>query len=576
MSGYSPEGIDDAFVQDAGPGAPGPDAPRELPALGVLGWLRWGWRQLTSMRVALLLLMLLAVAAVPGSTIPQRPQDPAKVVEFFADNPQIAPWLDRLQMFDVFGSAWFSAIYLLLFISLVGCIVPRARAHASALRSRPPRTPRRLGRYPAQGARTYAAAFTPEQVADAAAAQLRGRGPLPRFRVERGTESSPGVRAPEGADGPVHVVAAERGYLRETGNIVFHLALVGLLISVGLGQAFQYRGQAIVVQDRGFANSVSAYDTFTKGPWFREEALPPFTMVLDRFTSSFTEGPAPVAKDFTAFVTVTDPLGTRAETVKVNHPLVIEGAKVYLQGNGYAPRLTVRDAAGNVTFAGAVPFIPEDQVYTSRGVVKVPDVVTGEQIGLVGYLLPTAQVTPQGMRSLHPDLLNPVVVLTAWTGDLGLDDGVPQNVYELETEGMTQAMTPDGQPVTLMLTPGQTVDLPDGLGTLTLDDLPRFVALDLRHDPALTWIATFAFLAIGGLMLSLFTPRRRVWLRVRSEDAADGGPRTVVEVAGLARTDDTGLQPEVDALLTHLDSRDPAPDDRPAIPDEGEPDEQRR
>lgn len=564
MSSYRPEGIENAFTEDGAP-APASRPSGELPALGVVGWLRWGWRQLTSMRVALLLLMLLAVAAVPGSTIPQRPQDPSKVVEFFDDNPGVAPWLDKLQMFDVYGSVWFSAIYLLLFVSLVGCILPRAKVHWSALRARPPRTPRRMGRYPAQGARVYAASYTPAQVADAAAAHLRGRGPLPRFRVEQGTETSTGARAPEDEPGPVHVVAAERGYLRETGNIIFHLALVGLLVAVGLGQAFQYRGQAIVVQGRGFANSVSAYDTFSEGPWFREENLPPFTMVLDDFTSTFTDDAMPVAKDFTAFVSVTDPAGTRPETIKVNHPLTIEGAKVYLQGNGYAPRLTVKDAAGDVTFAGTVPFIPEDQVYTSRGVVKVPDVVTGEQIGLVGYLLPTAQLAAQGVRSLHPDLLNPVLVLTVWTGDLGLDDGVPQNVYELETEKMTQARTADGQPVTLMLTPGQTVELPDGLGTLELADIPRFVALDLRHDPALTWIAIFAFTAIGGLMLSLFTPRRRVWLRVSTRSDGDGPARTVVEAAGLARTDDAGLQPEVDALLAFLDTRDPAPDDRPAV-----------
>lgn len=39
-------------------------------ALGFLGMLRWAWTQLTSMRTALFLLLLLAVAAVPGSLFP--------------------------------------------------------------------------------------------------------------------------------------------------------------------------------------------------------------------------------------------------------------------------------------------------------------------------------------------------------------------------------------------------------------------------------------------------------------------------------------------------------------------------
>ncbi len=42
------------------------------PALGPRELLRWAWRQLTSMRTALLLLLLLALAAVPGSVVPQR------------------------------------------------------------------------------------------------------------------------------------------------------------------------------------------------------------------------------------------------------------------------------------------------------------------------------------------------------------------------------------------------------------------------------------------------------------------------------------------------------------------------
>ena len=555
MSGYRPEGIEDAFVENG-------SAP--LPALGVVGWIRWTWRQLTSMRVALLLLMLLAVAAVPGSALPQRPQNPAAVEEYLADHATAGPWLDRMGMFDVYASVWFSAIYILLFVSLVGCITPRVRAHWRALRAKPPRTPRRFERFPARAERVVAA--SPADVADAAAAHLRGPRWLPRFRVEQSTEP-----APAGAlDGVAHTVSAERGYLRETGNLLFHLALLGLLVSVGVGQALEYRGQAIVVQGRGFANSVSAYDTFFSGTAFDPESLHPFSITLDDFDAEFTEDASLAAKDFTAHVTVRDDeQAPRPETIKVNHPLEIGGAKVYLQGNGFAPDVEVVDADGNVAFSGPVPFIPEDAVYTSRGVIKVPDVTSGDQIGLVGYLLPTAQMTEGGLRSIHPDLRNPVLVLTVWRGDLGLDSGIPQNVYELDTDAMIQVN--DGEePATLLLSPGQSVDLPDGLGRITFrgglpDDptqtatgVPRFVALDLRHDPALTWIATFAVASLAGLMLSLFTPRRRVWLRTWTE-RVDGEPRTVVSAAGLARTDDAGLPGEVDAMLDAASAAIPPP-----------------
>ncbi|MFI2362075.1 cytochrome c biogenesis protein ResB [Promicromonospora sp. NPDC019610] len=559
---YVPEGIADAFTQ----GEPGeahdtpasdpkgqkPERPT-VPTLGLVGTLRWMWRQLTSMRVALMLLMLLAVAAVPGSVLPQRNQDAAGVLEYLADHPTAGDWLDKAGFFDVYTSVWFSAIYILLFVSLVGCILPRSAAHYRALRGRPPRVPSRFNRFPAKA--TVTTGVSPEEAADAVAARLRGRlSWLPTFRVDRGEEAARG-RRPAAA-----TVSAERGYLRETGNLVFHLALVGLLVSVATGQMLHYRGQAIVTEGRGFANAVVDYDTFEKGGWFRPGSLVPFSMTLDKFESEFASDTVAFAqaRDFTAHVTVTEPSGEeRPEQIKVNHPVVVDGAKIYLQGNGFAPEITVHDAKGEVAFSGRVTFIPEDTMYTSRGVVKVPDVSPGlDQIGLVGYFLPTAEVNEDGSaRSAFPQPVDPLLVLEVYTGDLGLDDGSPQNVYELDTASLTPALEDSGERVKVLARPGETVDLPDGLGTLTLgEDLPRYVALDLRHDPSLAFVLVFALLALAGLTVSLFTPRRRVWVRAYDADGV-----TVVEVAGLARGDDAGLQAEVDRAVGAVPGAEPGP-----------------
>jgi len=81
------------------------------------------------MRTALFLLLLLAVASVPGSIWPQRYIDAGRVADYLAQHRALGPWLDRLQMFDVYASAWFASIYLLLVISLVGCVIPRSRTH---------------------------------------------------------------------------------------------------------------------------------------------------------------------------------------------------------------------------------------------------------------------------------------------------------------------------------------------------------------------------------------------------------------------------------------------------------------
>ncbi len=307
----------------------GLETPLAEPTLGAVGWVRWVWRQLTSMRVALLLLMLLAVAALPGSFFPQRPAEPERVARYLAENPAAGAWLDRLGFFDVYASPWFSAVYLLLFVSLVGCILPRTTAHLRALRAEPPRVPRSFARF---AVRDEIAVDAPaEEVQRVALAALRGR-----------------YRARGGAEGGTLTVRAERGYLRETGNLVFHLALIGVLVAVALGQLLSYRGQAIVVEGRGFANAVVDYDSFQAGAWFTDDALEPFSLTLEQFTSDF-DPETLQARDFAAAVSVTEADGaSRQEVIKVNRPLGVGGASVYLSGNGFAPALTVRDGAGEV------------------------------------------------------------------------------------------------------------------------------------------------------------------------------------------------------------------------------------
>ncbi|GMA32406.1 cytochrome c biogenesis protein ResB [Litorihabitans aurantiacus] len=558
-AGYRPEGlVGDEPERGSGPAQNAAPGPTPTPArFGPIAWLRWTWRQLTSMRVALLLLLLLAVVALPGTFFPQRPQDPARVAQYYVDNPSLAPVLERWGLFDVFSSPWFSAVYLLLFVSLVGCIVPRSLDHVRALRRPPPAAPRRFTRFPVRDA--FASGLGREEAVTSAVRALKG------YRLRR-TES---------ADGAVTTLSGERGYTRETGNIVFHLSLVGLLVAVGYGSFVHYRGQVLVVEGDTFANSQVVYDSFESGPWFDESGLDAFRMRLDGFSSEFDEVSGQAA-DFRADVTLTEPgADPRPESIRVNHPLRTGGASVYLMGNGFAPDVTVTDAGGDVAFSGPVPFVVVDQqMYDSRGVIKVPDTQTGDQIGLSGVFLPTAVVDPASDTafSISPEPTEPLLVLDVWYGNLGLDDGVPQNVYQLDTQAMRQVTEPgpDGEdvPVRVVVAPGQTVDLPDGLGTLTFNDLPRYVGLDLRYDPTLPFVLTFSLLALAGLSASLFLPRRRVFVRIGRDD----GGRTVVTAAALARGDDPGLARELTRVLDPLRppvAEGPRPHDSTPQDDEG-------
>src|SRR5690349_9431700 len=130
-----------------------PENPPERAGLRLLGRRIWApirntWRTLTSMGTALVLLFLLALGAIPGALLPQRSLNESKVEQYIAEHPIVGPWLDRLQAFEVFSSFWFTAIYVLLFVSLVGCRTPRLMEHARGLRAKPVAAPRNLGRLP--------------------------------------------------------------------------------------------------------------------------------------------------------------------------------------------------------------------------------------------------------------------------------------------------------------------------------------------------------------------------------------------------------------------------------------------
>ncbi|MGZ0712874.1 cytochrome c biogenesis protein ResB (plasmid) [Coraliomargarita sp. W4R53] len=519
------------------------------PKLGLVGWFRWGWRHLTSMRTALVLLLLLAIAAVPGSLVPQRSADPNGVTQYFTNNPDIAPILDNFSMFDVYSSPWFSAIYILLFISLIGCVIPRTKHHWKALRARPPRTPARLSRLDAHRSETVElsegsdAASAAVEAIDLAAKQLKSAG----YRVER--YDSRGSLS----------VSAERGYLRETGNLVFHASLVGVLIAVGVGGGFTHTGQSVIIEGRTFVNTMLDYASFNPGRFFDEEQLSPYAMTLDEFEVTYqpagTLG-AGQAGDFVANLT-TQMAGAAPEQqeVRVNHPLSMNGDRVYLMGNGYAPTLTVRDPDGDVVFSESVPFLPQDSNMTSLGVVKIADGLS-EQLGLVGFFYPTqAPLTTGAFSSAYPALVNPVVSLDVYAGDLGINDGIPRSVYTLDPTGMEKLTGRETDVDSIELAPGDTAELPNGFGTITFEnDAPegatgydesvkRYVSLSVHRDDGATWVLLFAILATAGLLVALFVPRRRMWVKVTPD-----GNALSVEYAGLARGEDPTLMGAVNQV----------------------------
>ena len=505
---------------------PAPDAARRITGRGVGSQLLRAWRQLTSMRTALVLLFLLAIAAVPGSMLPQRGLNPLKVDDYFAAHPKLAPFLDRLSAFDVFGAPWFAAIYLLLFISLVGCLVPRMRMHARALFRTPPDAPRHFERLPVHE-KLPAVDADPGDLAATVRAQLR-KG---RWRST--------VRTAE--DGSV-TVSGEKGYLRETGNLLFHFALVAVLAGIALGGLWGWKASILVVEGDDFCNTVQAYDQFAPGRLVGDSTLPPFCVRLDDFRGSYLENGQPA--DYAADVRHVE--GPRAgevdpdrkAEVKVNSPLRVDGANVYLINHGYAPIIRYKDRHGTV-FTSTTPFLPQDSMHTSEGVVVIPDAnqdpkggqtTPDVQMAFEGIYVPTLPDSGPPIRSAYPAERRPGLTLLAYRGDTGLNAGIPHSVYSLDqAQVQSGALKAVG---TKLLKPGETWKLDDGT-ELTFVGTKEWASMQVGYDPGHVTVLVGAVVMVLGLIGSLTVRRRRIWFRLVPEPAG----RTAVTAGGLARTD---------------------------------------
>ena len=524
------------------PPAARPDRPPRRPGLG--DTLRQAWREYRSMRTALVLLVVLAAASILGSLFPQEGLSPQRVDQYFLDHPALAPVMDRLGLFDVFGSAWYMAIYLALLGALVACLVPRSRALYRVLRSRPPRGGD-LTRY-----RTRAAFDTPASPEQAMAAARRT---LRRARYRLAVHDPEGSGEPQGGAPGNRELAGEKGYLREAASMLFHVALLVLLVGLAFGKAYGYRGQAAIVEGETWANARVGYDSFSPGRFFGPERLAPFQLRLDDFSNSFYDNNTP--KAFVSSLTALDLDGHRLQSQRVapNRPMTVDGVRIFQSDYGYVPVVAVKDAKGRELLAPQEVLTLRDPASEwSTGAVKVTS--ASPQVGLELTMftgLRTAPDCPGGAPFCNdPRLVRPVLVVLAYQGDLQANRA--QSVFTLDRSRLRLL---GDRPV--LLVPGQSKKLANGM-VVSFTALKQYSVFTLARDPGVPVVGAAAALLLLGLIPSLYVTRRRVWVR-----AIPAGPgATRVELAGLALQGKDAFEAELARLAQHLQRGTLDPPDR--------------
>jgi len=476
-------------------------------------------RTLRSMRTALILLLVVAVASVFGSVVPQATTALPAVADLYLTRPLLARVYEALGLFDVYGSWWFTLTYVLLLISLASCLAPRTRALVRGLRHRP--QPMR----DLDGMRHFAEAVVagaPDAVLDRSRAVLRRR----RFRV---AAVAPGL-------------AAEKGGAREWGSLLFHWSLFLILIGVVYGKGFGFRGVATVAEGQTWTEAHASFDVPPiEGRFFAEGMHTGFQLRLEDFDATYH--PSGLPKDFVSRVEMFEPGGDPAggREIRVNHPLTFEGVKVFQQGYGWAPVIEVRQD-GRILASGPVVFItdtPNDQRRPWRGVIKLPSL--RPQVGLEFRLFPDPLGGFAGAAML--EARDPFLSFRAWRGDLRLT--AAQSVFSLDRVGLERWV--DGG-----LGLGETKELPGGL-EITFTEFREYTQLLVTRDPGTGLMLIAALLILVGLIPALYSSRRRVWVRTLGAD----GEGTRVQVAGFALQRKAAFEEEFAAIAAELGRVEP-------------------
>jgi cytochrome c biogenesis protein len=496
---------------DAEPGETGgPQRPRLPEIPGPLETAKRAWRRLRRMSTALMLLFCLAAAAVVATFVPQEPVVAPTVEQWRAGEAGPgAGWatvFDAVGLFDIFGSWWFAAITVLLFVSLTGCLIPRWRGFLVSVRRRPV-AGRNLSRLSNQA--TWDTELPPDRALEVAESALRRRW----FRRRR-------LGADETASGRPQL-AAERGHAREGGSLVFHTAFYVLLIGAVIGEVFGFTGQINLVEGESFAETRIAYDLAEPGRAFDVADHRGFTATLDDFEVSYFDDGTP--RSFVSDVTITEGgEQVRSGDVRVNEPFVVQGMKLYQARFGMAPRVVVR-AADTTTFDDEVILTRDGPYWTGAAKVSVGNAAQEiPQVALDLVFVPDAEITDSGRLAFGgPQPQNPRLAVSLYAGDdLGLGRARPVSEFNRDA----------GQLVgEAMLRPGETAGFADGRLTVGFPELSMWSGFQVKHSPGRWVLLASAVMVLAGLVPSLYSYRRRVWVEARRTDAG-----SAVTVAGAA------------------------------------------
>lgn len=409
------------------------------------------WHFISSMRVAMIIMLAIAALGVVGSLVIQAPPavlaDPAAKASWLDEvRPKYGGWtgiLDTLGVFQIFASIYFRILVAGLTISLIACTVHRIPGTwRTTTKPRVDVGPAFFQHAPRHEA--IVVRHTPAETQAIVTSVLGGR----RYRTLVMD------------DGAIHLYA-DRFRWAPFAGIIGHLALVVILAGAILGAMFGYR---------------DAQFTIAEGQTLPVASEPGLSIQLLDFTDKYdtvTGSPIDYASQIVVFK---DGSEIDRHTVRVNDPYRYGNTTVYQAFFGAAAVITVKDAAGNTLLAEGVPLAWRT----------------------------TADNRPVGSITI-PGVDNVIwLVGTLGSGDTLIKPGQIQ--AELYTKGEASQVATD------VIDQGVATQLGDL--TVTFERENQFTGLNIANDPGVLLVWVGSLLLFGGFMIRFFVPHKRLWARI--------------------------------------------------------------
>ena len=445
---------------------------------------------LSSIKLTIILLIIIAVASIVGTIIPQQ-YGGGEAFQHLS--PGLVKIFNSLQLFDMYHSIWFIILMVLLSLNLIVCSLNRWKASWKLFSKVPaPNRKKPFENLPRESV-ILIEKHRNEIISGVENLLRRKYRKLRRKDADR-----------------ITFFYGEKGAYSNFGVYIIHLSILIIITGAIIGSLLGFEA---------FVNIPEGESTNTVH-LARQKGIKKldFTVRCDTFTISFYDNGMP--KEYRSNLSfLKDNNVILQGPLLVNHPITFDGIRVYQASYGATPggraHITIRRENKQET---TITVKQNDSFFLNEKNTKVNIVKIENNFMSMGPAVLMHIQNPKGM-------------MRVWVFKRieQMKDRIPDLIKKVPT-----------------FNPGRYTPYYFELNKI---EPTYYTGLQLSHDPGVTIVAIGSLFVICGLFVTFFSSHKRLWVRLDEQDG-----KTRISVGARSNKDPVGLKREVESLLRHFSS----------------------